>query len=1168
MLFVKNSLRSCCNILIITALIASTLACNDEGLMQQTRTLDISGKEISFIGQIGQQNATRANDYGFVTGDRMGIYIVDREEGSAGAVHATDNHASNVLFTFNGDSYRWSSPSTLYWTDNETAIDVYGYYPGVNYIDNPLEWSFSVQANQNTEAMNGELGSYEKSDLLWGRCSNIAPTEEPIILKYEHRLAGVRVHIEKGEGISDIEWQKLERIVFVENTILESTVNLSTGTVTCSQSNQSVAPILMLSQSNDDYRAVVIPQSVTAGKSLLSITLDGQTYTHSLNTAMVYQSGKLHNFTMTINKREESGDYEIKVADDGISPWINDEASHQFSAMSYVVVNCEQYGTLKECITKAGYDYKTIQNLKVTGELTDLDFDVLRDEMPELRHLNLRDVKMRHNNHSHWDYYEDHEDFVELYVDDEFPRNAFYGNKCIRSIVLPSSIKVIGENAFREMRLMYSTLEIPEGVTEIVGWAFSFNEYNGVELVLPSTLEDIGGWAFADCGYKCELNFTDNIKSIGGNAFGGDYGGGCPNFYGVFHVPAHLTELSEEMFSGLGSFTGELEIPQGFEVIPSRAFAVGLKNRVPLVLPLGVKRIGTGAFPRLSSIHFNDDLEVIGDAAFYASNLHFSVQLPPSLKELGHDAFLESALEGEVTIPEGCLTLGGGVFAGNEITKITLPSKLEQIPNEFCARNFELREVNIPKYVDYIGDRAFADCPSMQTIVCLNPEPPMLGDRVFSYQEEWWQGDRMNMDKVILQVPEESIEAYRHADGWSEFKNITPYRELAFNIPEIVTLDKGNTLEGIIRAQGAWEVSECPDWVTVSPMSGDYKEELTVTVKPMTTEGERSGRIYFRLKDKDYTIYTDVSQYNSDIIKEDQAIVLQKASAGAPREIPLFIVGEGYTAKDIISGQYLADMNEQMENLFSCEPYRTYRDYFTVSTAIACSPEHGLEGRTRFNSGIDHYWAVFYTDEQKVWEYAEQYAYGIDNESHNRSMVVMLFNTNQTLNTVKLEDDGYSLAMVGKSTDVYPFDQRCLILRDVGGRAFGHLASEAISHYTFIKSCICPGCRAEADYFKGKSNGWYQNIALSGKMNEAPWSHLIFHPIYSAQVDMYEGAYNHARGTYRSENMSVMGNVPVPYFNTISREIIVRRIKECAGETFSFDAFVANDKMELPEDNN
>jgi hypothetical protein len=322
----------------------------------------------------------------------------------------------------------------------------------------------------------------------------------------------------------------------------------------------------------------------------------------------------------------------------------------------------------------------------------------------------------------------------------------------------------------------------------------------------------------------------------------------------------------------------------------------------------------------------------------------------------------------------------------------------------------------------------------------------------------------------------------------------------------------------------------------------------------------------FRLKEKDYTIYSTVHQYNSAEYREDKSFILQQASAGAPKEIPIFIVGEGYTADEIVSGQYLNDMREQMEHLFSCEPYKTYRNYFTVSTAIACSPEHGLDGRTRFDSGIDFYNWAFYTDERRVWEYAENHAQGINGDSHNHTLVMMLMNTNQLPNSVKLDYDGYALAMFGKSTDTYPFDQCGMVLRDVGGRAFGHLATETVNHFTFLKACTCPGCRGWEEYVRGKSLGWYENIALSSKMNEVPWSHLIFHPTYAAQVDMYEGGYNHARGAYRSENMSVMGNVPIRYFNTISRQSIVKRIMDYSGETFTLDKFFAQDKMEIPGD--
>ena len=78
------------------------------------------------------------------------------------------------------------------------------------------------------------------------------------------------------------------------------------------------------------------------------------------------------------------------------------------------------------------------------------------------------------------------------------------------------------------------------------------------------------------------------------------------------------------------------------------------------------------------------------------------------------------------------------------------------------------------------------------------------------------------------------------------------------------------------------------------------------------------------------------------------------------------------------------------------------------------------------------------------------------------------------------------------------------------------------------------------------------------RIYEVPWSHLIFDPQFSNSVDMYEGGYFHQRGVFRSEPNSCMNN-NIPYFSAISREQIVKRIKYCAGEEYSFDEFKKND---------
>ena len=78
-------------------------------------------------------------------------------------------------------------------------------------------------------------------------------------------------------------------------------------------------------------------------------------------------------------------------------------------------------------------------------------------------------------------------------------------------------------------------------------------------------------------------------------------------------------------------------------------------------------------------------------------------------------------------------------------------------------------------------------------------------------------------------------------------------------------------------------------------------------------------------------------------------------------------------------------------------------------------------------------------------------------------------------------------------------------------------------------------------------------------MHEVGWSHLIFDPRYSDIVDIFEGGYMHNRGVFRSEQNSCMNN-DIPYYSTISRQSIVKRIKQYAGEPFDFEEFAANDK--------
>ena len=100
-----------------------TVACSDTFFIENAAG---SGYAIKLSGNLRQENVTRASDYGFVSGDRMGVYIVDYDNGTPGELAASGNRASNVLYTFDGEEYVWSAPLEIYWRDSRTPI--YPYY--------------------------------------------------------------------------------------------------------------------------------------------------------------------------------------------------------------------------------------------------------------------------------------------------------------------------------------------------------------------------------------------------------------------------------------------------------------------------------------------------------------------------------------------------------------------------------------------------------------------------------------------------------------------------------------------------------------------------------------------------------------------------------------------------------------------------------------------------------------------------------------------------------------------------------------------------------------------------------------------------------------------------------------------------------------------------------
>ena len=1098
--------------------------------------------ELNIQGVIDQEYVTRANDEGFVDGDRMGVFVVDYEGGLPGKLQTEENRANNMCYTYNEENGTWRGAGTIYWRDKNTPVDVYGYYPFENVVSSIENYEFEVKINQNKKAEGGDMSTYEASDFLWAKTSG-AEYGRPVTLTYGHLMAGVQVVLQKGEGFTDTEWSKLPKIVSVDNTIRKAVVNLEKGTVTADGAyDQNV----ILSDEGASYRGVVVPQTVETGKSIIGVTIDGVSYNLKKDVLMTYVSGKLHTFTVTVDKRTPSGDYQLSITDEQVAAWENDKSSHSFEGKAYVVVHVEKEGTLKECLMNAGVNIPSVRNLKITGKMTTEDFEFIRSEMALLSAINMREVKLCKC---------DPMAPISGNVDDALPCMAFLNMNLLRSVILPHDLEEIGAYSFYGEMYFTSAVVFPNKVKKINEWAFA-DGFEG-EVVLPDSLEFIGEYAFSFSRATGELKLPNTLKYIGDWAFECAAG-----FYGNFSIPSKLEYIGQEAFAGCGrDLIGNIVIPSAITSVKPGAFNANFKESVSVNIHSGVKRIERNAFAGLPIKfipEFPEGLEYIGDDAFSGTGgMKGAFNLPSSLNYFGARSFAGAGLEGVLNIPKQVSILYDEVFRDNNFTEVYASNDLQFIGNSVFENCSNLKRVLIEENVEYIGHRAFAGCKAITTFISLAKEPPILGTDTFV---------DMDFEHVVLEVPEASVEVYRNTAGWNNFKYITAYHELAMGLSEVTALNAGVKRETILRAQGPWEVISCPDWCTVYPMSADTKEDLTIKVGELPSgSGNREGQIVFKLKDKDYTTYTTVRQFDYKY-PEDVEIVLQEASAGA-EEIPIFIVGDGFAAEDIIDGSYLELMNKQVEHFFNIEPYRTYRDYFTVTTAIAHSPESGIGNiialkESRFET-LDNN-GSFRNNEQMLKDYVKDVSLHIDDDNLNKALIILMVNSECFGGNVSIENDGTTICFCPLSTDSYPYDQRGIIQHYAGGQGFGKLAQEDTYHYDFMSLCSCPGCNKTEEYNRAKSKGWYDNVSLSSKMNDVPWSHLIFHPKYSHMVDVYEGGLGHARGVFRSEINSCM-NTYIPYYNTISRESIVRRIIEYAGKEYSFDDFVANDIIETVE---
>ena len=133
---------------IILLAVSAMLGCSD---YDEDRSNPKHAGKILLSGEIEQVYQTRANDNGFAHGDAIGVYFVDYNGTQPGTLLTTGNRGDNVQHTFDASSLHWEPAYDVYWRDDKTHIDIYGYYPYSQTAPEDIkQWNFEVRADQST----------------------------------------------------------------------------------------------------------------------------------------------------------------------------------------------------------------------------------------------------------------------------------------------------------------------------------------------------------------------------------------------------------------------------------------------------------------------------------------------------------------------------------------------------------------------------------------------------------------------------------------------------------------------------------------------------------------------------------------------------------------------------------------------------------------------------------------------------------------------------------------------------------------------------------------------------------------------------------------------------------------------------------------------------------
>lgn len=249
-------------------------------------------------------------------------------------------------------------------------------------------------------------------------------------------------------------------------------------------------------------------------------------------------------------------------------------------------------------------------------------------------------------------------------------------------VVLPASLRTIGEGAFRKSNVRRVMFEDRSQVTHI--GANCFEDSALEEFYLPKTVKTIEHGALEHCDHLVTVYVEDEFE-----------------VHIQQHVSAKVNILPSKQTLVLCTPLWEYreqkkpKLPEGVDVVERYWFAQS----------------------DIESMTFSIDVTVLDDYSFYKCKNLRKVMFPKycSLERLGTSCFAFSGIE-EVTFPKDLVKIEDSAFCHcNSLRRVTFNEGLQSIEGSAFAFT-GLESVKLPSTLRRIGQNAFAHCSSLKSV--------------------------------------------------------------------------------------------------------------------------------------------------------------------------------------------------------------------------------------------------------------------------------------------------------------------------------------------------------------------------------------------------------------------------------------------------------------------